>query len=175
MRQALFILFSIIGLSYAAGCAEVPFIPTEAVATLQHPTHVEAYRTGTLDDHPGYGGKLDGYAVFGTGSASGQVAADLTALVTNPATYHDEAGPPDFVPTVGFRFYRRLDGGGGQMSVDVLVGFDHDQILLVARDGKLREIFRRMMESDPGRPRLLELSRQAFPFDDTVQSLALTP
>jgi hypothetical protein len=165
----MFLLLSLIAASLAGGCANVPFIPAQATATLQHPSHVEAFRTGTLDDHPGFGGKMDGYAVFNTGWASDDVIAQLGAIIVDAATYTDDAGPADFVPTVGYRFYRR--SGGGLYSVDVLIGFDHDQILLVARDEKLREDFRRMFESAPARAWLVRLTQQAFPDDRTVQSL----
>jgi ABC-type amino acid transport substrate-binding protein len=164
-------MLALLGALCAGGCAAVPFIPAQAAATLEHPTHVEAFRTGTLDDHPGFGGKMDGYAVFETGWISDEDAAELAAVVLDPATYRDDAGPADFVPTAGFRFYRQLGGGRGQTCVDVLIGFDHDQILLVARDEKLREDFRRMLDSAPGRESLVRLSQDALEFDQTIQSL----
>ncbi len=153
------------------GCAGVGFLPSEAVATLQKPTHVEAYCMGTIEDHPGFGGKMEGYAVIRTGHASDELAGQIAAAVQDAATYRDEAGPPEFVPTVGYRFYRHLTGGHGQATMDVLVGFDSDQILMVVRDGTLRENFRRMIIAEPGRARLLELARQAFPFEDMVQTV----
>jgi hypothetical protein len=156
----------------AGGCAGLSFIPADAATTLANPTHVEAYRTGKLEDHPGYGGKMDGFAVIRTGEAPPDLAHDLAQAVADPTIYRDKTRDLDFVPTVGYRFYRQLDGGRGQESLDVLVGFDSDEVLLVARDNKLRENFRRMLEVDPGRERLLDLSRQAFPFDELVQSLS---
>jgi hypothetical protein len=156
----------------AGGCAGLGFMPAEAVTTLKNPTHVEAYRTGKLDDHPGYGGKMDGFAVIRTGEASEDVARDLAEAIQDPTLYRDATRDQDFVPTVGYRFYRKLSGGRGQMSLDILVGFDCDEILLVAHDNKLRENFRRLLEVDPGRERLLDLTRQAFPFDELVQSLS---
>jgi len=155
------------------GCANLSFLPAEAAATLAHPTHVEAYRTGKLDDHPGYGGKMDGFAVINTGDASPELAHNLGSLFSDPATYLDDVRPNDFVPSVGYRFYRRLnDSGGAQVCIDVLIAFDCDEVLLVARDSKLKETFRRMMESDPAREKLLEASRQAFEFDQLIQSLS---
>jgi hypothetical protein len=124
-----------------------------------------------LDDHPGYGGKLDGFAVIRTGHISPDTAADLASAVTDPATYGSADAVDDFVPTVGYRFYRHLDGGIGQMTVDVLIGFGGDQLLLVARDNRLREYFRRMFYIGPGRARLVELSRLVFTFDPVVRSL----
>jgi hypothetical protein len=164
----LFLLAAALG---CAGCANPGFIPADALTTLKNPSHVEVYRTGTLDDHPGYGGKLDGFAVFGTGHVSHQAAADLAAAVTDPSTFDDADAIDDFVPTVGYRFYRHRGQGLGQMSVDVLLGFDGDQMLVVARDEKLREFFRRMFSIVPGRARLLDLVRRAFPHDSVVQSL----
>ena len=153
------------------GCAGVGFLPSEAVATLDKPTHVEVYRMGTLEEHPGYGGKMEGYAVIRTGKATDELAGQVAAAVQDPAVYSDKAGPEDFVPTVGYRFYRHLSGGHGQATMDVLVGFDSDQILMVVRDSSLRENFRRMIIVEPGRTRLLELARQALPFDEVVQSI----
>jgi hypothetical protein len=155
----------------SGGCSGVGFMPAEAALTLGRPTHVEAYRMGTLEDHPGYGGKMEGYAVIRTGSAPPELAGELAEAVQDPTIYRDEAGPQDFVPTVGYRFYRRLDRGRGQMTIDVLISFDSDQILMVARDNALREDFRRMIVSQPGRSRLLDLTRQAFPFDEVVQAI----
>jgi hypothetical protein len=149
----------------------VGFIPGDVAKTLAHPTHVEAYRTGEIADHPGFGGKMEGYAVFDTGMASDETARDLAAAFADPATYLDASGPSNFEPTVGYRFYRQLDGGRGQWSVDVLIGFDTDQVLMVGRDNKQREDFRRMLVSVPGRTRLLELSREAFPLDTAVQEI----
>jgi hypothetical protein len=170
LRRMLILLVGLIGVSCTGGCAQVPFLPAEAALTLQHPTHVEAYRTGTLDDHPGYGGKMDGFAVFGTGAVTDDVATEVAAAIADPTTYYDNAGPEDFVPTLGFRFYRKV--GGGQTSVDVLIGFDHDQVMVVARDNKQREDFRRLMDSTPGRARLVKVSQEAFEVDLEVQSLS---
>jgi hypothetical protein len=153
----------------------VGFLPAEAVATLKKPTHVEAYRMGTLEDHPGYGGKMEGYAVIRTGSASEDVAGQLAEAVQDSSTYRDEAGPDDFVPTVGYRFYRHLTNGRGQASMDVLVSFDSNQILMVVRDGTLRENFRRMIIAEPGRSHLLELAKEVFPFDTVVQTIPEFP
>jgi len=155
----------------AAGCAGVGFMPADAAATLAHPTHVEAYRTGEMSDHPGYGGKMEGYGVIGTGFVSPEVAEQLAAVVADPASYRDAPGSNEFEPDIGYRFYRQLDGGRGQMSLDVLIGFDSDQVLLVARNARLREDFRRMLVSEPARSRLLELTREAFPLDEAVQSI----
>jgi len=154
----------------AGGCADLGFLPVAATTTLDKPTHVEAYRTGKLDDHPGYGGKLDGFAVFNTGAIPPDVAQTLAATIADPTSYHDAVRRDEFVPSVGYRFYRRV-GGPGQYSVDVLIDFDSDEVLLVQRDPKLRENFRRVLETDHTRQRLLEISRQAFPFDLTVQSM----
>jgi hypothetical protein len=167
--------FTLLALTSAGGCATLSFLPAEATQTLVHPTHVEAYRTGTLAAHPGYGGKLDGFAVFNTGQAPPELAAQLADAIADPASYRDEVSAEEFVPDVGYRFYRLLDGGRGQWSLDVLISFDEDQVLLVGRDNKLHENFRRLIESTPGRGRFLQLSRQAFPFDDFVQSIQSVP
>jgi hypothetical protein len=156
----------------APGCSTLNFLPSDAAATLANPSHVEAYRTGTIDDHPGFGGKMDGFAVFGTGQTSPDSAKSLAATVSDPATYRDATRNEDFTPTLGYRFYRRLPSGRGQLSVDVLINFDSDEVLLIARDAGLHEVFRRRLEFDPARLRLLEISRDSFPFDQLVQSLS---
>jgi hypothetical protein len=153
------------------GCANLSFLPAETAATLANPSHVEAYRTGTLDAHPGYGGKMDGFAVIGAGQVSADLAKQIGQLAIDPATYRDATRRGEFVPVVGYRFYRHLSDGRGQMSVDMLISFDSDEVLLVARDGKLRENFRRLLESDPARQSLLDLTRQVFPLDVPVQSI----
>jgi len=157
--------------SFAGGCSSLSFIPADAMATLANPSHVEAYRTGTIDDHPGYGGKMDGFAVFQTGDVTPDLTRTLAAIVADPSTYIDATRPDDFVPLAGYRFYRRLDEGGGQVSIDVLVSFDCDEILLVAHDKRQKENFRRLIESDPGRGKLLEITRNTFSSDVSIQAL----
>ena len=154
----------------SSGCSTLNYLPAASVATLNNPTHVEAYRIGSLDDHPGYGGKMDGYAVFDTGHTPEDAAKDLAAAIADPATYHDAVRPADFTPVIGYRFYRQLPSGRGQASLDVLIDLDSDELMLVAHDQRLREVFRRLMESDPARQRLLNISRQSFPFDQLIQS-----
>jgi hypothetical protein len=153
-----------------SGCSSLGFLPAASVATLNHPTHVEAYRIGSLADHPGYGGKMDGYAVFDTGHAPPDAAKDLASAIADPNTYRDAVRPDDFTPVIGYRFYRLLPYGRGQASLDVLIDLDSDELMLVAHDGRLREVYRRLMESDPARQRLLQISRQTFPFDELIQS-----
>lgn len=114
---------------------------------------------------------MEGYGVIRTGFVSAELAEQLAAVVADPSSYRDSAGTNEFEPDIGYRFYRQLDGGRGQMSLDVLISFDSDQVLLVARNNKLREDFRRMLVSEPARSRLLELTREAFPLDEQVQSI----
>jgi hypothetical protein len=147
-------------------------MPAQAMMTLKSPTHVEAYRTGKLEDHPGYGGKMDGFGVIRTGHLDDDSIAALSQTIADPDSYFDAARPDEFVPDIGYRFYRHLDHGRGQMSLDVLLDFDLDEVLLVARDNKLHEVFRRILETDRSREKLLEITRQAFPFDELVQSLS---
>jgi hypothetical protein len=165
--RAFFIL-----LPLCTGCSTVSFLPAQVGATLHAPNHVEAYRVGTLDTHPGYGGKMDGFAVFSTGHASPGVAASLASAVADSRTYGDAVQSSDFVPDVGFRFYRRLPDGPGQLCVDVLISFASDEVLLVARNEKLREDFRRLFTCEPGRKELVDLTREAFEFEDWAQALS---
>jgi hypothetical protein len=167
LRQLLMLLLA----ATAGGCASLSFLPADAMATLQNPNHVDAFRTGGFVDHPGYGGKIDGFAIFQTGHVPPSLSSQLGDLIANPATYLDKTRPDDFEPSAGYRFYRRV--GGGLVSLDVLVGFDAGEVLLVQHDGKQRENFRRMLVFDPGREQLLDLTRQAFPDDDFIQSLSL--
>lgn len=153
------------------GCAGPTFLPAGATAALANPTSVEAYRTAKMEDHPGYGGKLDGFAVIGDGQVSDDLAKQLATLALDPASYRDETRTDDFVPLVGYRFYRRTDDGRGHTSVDVLVSFDADEVLFVARDSQFHENFRRLLESDPSRAQWLDLTRQIFPLDVPVQSV----
>jgi hypothetical protein len=144
-----------------SGCANLSFLPADAMASLSDSSHVEAYRTGTLDAHPGYGGKLDGFAIFQTGDLTPDLVQQLSAVIDDPASFIDSTRTDDFVPTVGYRFYHRVPAG--QVSLDVLVDFDRDEVLLVAHDIRQKETFRRLIESDPCRARLLEIARQVFP------------
>jgi hypothetical protein len=153
------------------GCVSPTFIPARATAALTTPTSVEAYRVGSLDAHPGYGGKMDGFAVIGDGQMTDDLAKQLAALVLDPSSYRDETRSDEFVPLVGYRFYRLTDDRSGHTSVDVLVSFDADEVLVVARDKLFHENFRRLLESDPSREEWLGLTRQIFPLDVPVQSV----
>ncbi|HUB26165.1 MAG TPA: hypothetical protein VL992_12110 [Tepidisphaeraceae bacterium] len=155
----------------ASGCASLGFLPADAMATLKQPNHVDAFRTGDFIDHPGYGGKLDGFAVFQTGHLPPPLSRQLADLIANPATYIDKTRADEFAPSAGYRFYRRQNGG--LVTLDVLVGFDSGQIMLVQHDGKQREIFRRLLVFDPAREQILDITRQAFPDDDFIQTLPL--
>jgi hypothetical protein len=158
-------------MALASGCQSLSFLPSDAMVSLSDPSHVEAYRTGTLDAHPGYGGKMDGFAIYQTGDMTPDLVQQLAAVINDPASFIDSTRPDDFVPTVGYRFYHRV--APGQVSLDVLVDFDRDEVLLVAHDIRQKETFRRLIESDPGRQRLLEIARQVFPLDGFIQSLPM--
>src|ERR1700733_11376583 len=103
--------------SAAGGCASLSFLPADAIATLKQPNHVDAFRTGTLIDHPGYGGKMDGFAVFQTGEMQPDLSRQLADAIADPSTYRDTTRYNEFTPTTGYRFYYRARGG--QISLDV--------------------------------------------------------
>ena len=157
-----------------AGCATgnsaLAFLPADAENTLGNFDHVEAYRIGSLDDHPGYGGKLDGYAVFQTGTLTPQLSRDLASAVVDTSTYLDSSRTGNFNPAVGYRFCRSVNGHA-EVNLDALIDFDESQVLLVQHDGRRSEIFRRLLECDPGRAKLLDLTRQAFPGDMKIQTM----
>jgi hypothetical protein len=159
----------------AGGCQSLSFLPAGAGATLANPTHVEAYSLGTIDAHPGLGGKMDGFAVIGTQKIDDQSAKEIAAIAADPASYRDRMPGADFVPIVGYRFYRRLDSGRGQVSVDVLLDFQADLVMIVTRDNRVREYFRRIVNSAPSRQRLLDLTQQVFPMNTDVQSIPAYP
>src|SRR5580700_11226986 len=56
-RRIVAIFFLLSAAFWGTGCANPGFIPPDALTTLRSPSHVETYPTGTLDNHPGYGGK----------------------------------------------------------------------------------------------------------------------
>lgn len=157
----------------SGGCSagNLSFLPADAAAALAKPTHVEAYRVGKLDDHPGYGGKVDGFAAVRTGHVDAATAGRVSEAATDPEGYRDATRPCEFVPSIAYRFYRRLDAGRGQDSVDVLVSFDCDEVMFVSRDPRQHEVFRRLIAADPGRGRWISLARDTFPLDLDLQSL----
>src|SRR5271154_3012464 len=96
MRSVVPFLMTIAALSSAGGCATIGFLPDDAAKTLAMPTHVEAYRVAALSAHPGYGGKLDGFGVIGTGHPDDQLSADLSNAFSAQQMYIDQPGHEDF-------------------------------------------------------------------------------
>jgi len=167
--------FLILLLLSAGGCQSIGFLPAGASDTLASPSHVEAYTLGKIEDHPGLGGKMDGFAVTGTQKIEDISAQQLAVVVADTSSFSDKMPNADFSPIVGYRFYRQLEHGKGQVSVDVLLDFQNDLLMLVTRDNRVREYFRRILDSSPSRERLLDLTQQIFPMNTDIQSILAYP
>jgi len=149
--------------------------PDEATDILKNVTHVEAYRVGLLKDHPGFGGKVDGFAAMETAHITPAVARRATAIALDPANFSQLMEAGKFQPTIAWRFYRLFPGGMGQDAVDMLVDFNSNEVLIVSRDVHLHEYFRTMAGCQPSRQKLLKLACDTFPNDADLAKLASTP
>ncbi|HTW95327.1 MAG TPA: hypothetical protein VMD30_11065 [Tepidisphaeraceae bacterium] len=146
--------------------------PPEASDILANVTRVEAYRVGSLNDHPGFGGKVDGFAALETAHITPGIAHRAAVIALDPASFCPLTQAGDFKPTIAWRFYRLLPDGQGQDAVDMLVDFNSNEVMVVSRDGHLHEYFRTMAGCRPSRQRLIKLARDTFPNDDDLANLA---
>jgi len=155
-----------------AGCQSPAVVyPSEASAILNGYTRGEAFRLGSLYDHPGAGDKVDGFAALESTQVSGDIAQRVAAIALDPNNFQDQTRREEFLPTIAWRLYRLLPAGQGQDAVDVLVSFDCDEVLIVSRDSRLHEFFRRLVTSDAARMKLLELARDTFPADSDLSKI----
>jgi hypothetical protein len=142
------------------------FLGSRAAGILAQSGRVEVFRLRTK--RAGEGEKsVGGYAIAATGAARDESSARrLADLLLDEKSYRfDHKTVGGFTPLVGLRLWN------GDRSVDVLLSFATDEVVVFSRnpdDGSVRSAQADVL---PARATLVALVKQALPDDKDVQAL----
>ncbi len=136
-----------------------------AIKVLRTADRVEVYRVQDTHERNVTKRNVAGYVILATGKEQGRdFARRLVAVLLNDASYEWEmAKGCEFNPGVAYRVW-----SGGD-SVLVLDCFDCDEIGVLTDESKRDSV--RYGESDPARPALIRLVREALPDDQDLKGL----
>jgi hypothetical protein len=142
------------------------FLGPRAAAILARASRVEIFRV--QDKRAGEGDKsVGGYVIAAAGTEQADLSARrLADLLLDEKSYRfDHSTVGGFVPLVGLRLW------DGERSVDVLVSFATDEVVVFSRnpdDGSVRSA---QADAAPARGALVALAKQALPDDRAVRAL----
>jgi hypothetical protein len=152
----------------AADPSVVRRLGAPTVAILQGATRAETFRIGVT---PGFGDpeptqKIDDKAVSATGLPGDRAFASRTAAaILDPRLYGAAHDRCLFSPGIVLRLWQ------GHESVDCVLCFHCDDVLILTHDAQNRVIHSDFTSFLPQRSALLALAKQAFPADQEIQAI----
>jgi hypothetical protein len=169
LRMAL-IAFAVLA-SPAAASAEpsqrvVRYLGSRAAEILARASRVEVFRV--VDKRAGENQKsVGGYVVTGAGTEIGAPASRrLADLLLDEKSYRfDHSTVGGFTPLVGLRLW------DGERSVEVLLSFATDEVVVFSRNPDDASVRSAQADVLPARGVLVELVKQALPDDKPVQAI----
>jgi hypothetical protein len=131
----------------------------------RQPTRVEVFRVGPEPADSPAGGTIGGYPILATGKEQGPDFAARLSKVLRSGGVTKNQKKCGLQPGVAYRIW------GGEKTVEVLVCFKCDVLWphVVGQEGVPPH--EEWMDFDPVRPKLLALTKEAFPNDAEIQNL----
>jgi hypothetical protein len=112
-------------------------------------------------------GEVGGFPILSAGKTQdARFAARIASVLRDKGSYEFDRPKGCLIrPGVAFRLWK------GKESVEVVLCFECDILVVIARDEDGKEAHRASKDFDPGRPALMKLAKDAFPDDREIQSL----